>query len=47
MENETLSMAALRDASDYGQVSFGPERLTASGIGYSASASRSQCKGLA
>lgn len=34
MENETLSMAALRDVSDYGQVSFGPERQTSSGIGY-------------
>ena len=34
MENETLSMAALRDVSDYRQVSFGPERLTSSGIGY-------------
>lgn len=34
MENESLSMAALRDVSDYGQVSFGPERRTSSGIGY-------------
>lgn len=34
MEDETLSMIALRDVSDYGQVSFGPERLSSSGIGY-------------
>ena len=34
MENETLSMAALRDVSDYGQVPLGSERLTSTGIGY-------------
>lgn len=34
MEDETLSMIALRDAADYGQVSFGRERQASSGVGY-------------
>ena len=40
MEDERLSMVALRDVSEYGQVVFGPVQVSASGIPYRVAADR-------